>query len=146
MSTRSFALAVGMLYLIVGLLGFFPGLLSPPPIDAPRMAVDTGYGYVLGVFPVNVLHNLVYLVIGAWALMAYRSLSGSIAFSQRLILISGLLMVMGLFPFLDTALGLIPLFGPNVWMHGVTALLAAYFGYYVAARAVPVEQIVPKAA
>jgi len=139
MNTRSVALAIGMLYLVIGLLGFVPGLLAAPPIGAPGLGVDIGYGYLLGVLPVNLLHNLLYLVIGSWALYASRQVAGSIRFSQRLILVSGLLAIMGLLTPLQTAFGLVPLFGPNVWVHGATALLAGYVGYYAAAKAVPVE-------
>lgn len=139
MTTRHFVLAIGILYVLMGALGFFPGFYSAPHVGAPSMAVDTGYGYLLGLFPVNVLYNLFHLAIGVLALGAYRSLSQSITFSRGLAILFSVLTVMGVIPMLSTTFGLIPLFGHNVWLHAVTAAIAAYFGYVRAAEAVPVE-------
>jgi hypothetical protein len=146
MTTRNFALSTGILYLIIGVLAFFPGQVSAPPIDAPQMVIEAGYGYLFGQFPVNVLHNLMYLVLGGWALSASRSLIGARSFAQRMLLFCGLLTAMGLFPLMDTGFGLIPLFGYNVGLHAVTAVMAAYFGYQRAPEGVLVEQAVPRAA
>jgi hypothetical protein len=43
--------------------------------------------------------------------------------------IYALLTVMGLVPALYTTFGLIPLYGNDVWLHAVLALVAAYFGW-----------------
>jgi hypothetical protein len=129
MSTRYFALVIGILYLLVGVAGFVPGLYTMPPPDAPSLAVDGGYGYLFGLFPVNILHNLVHLAIGALGVLAYRSLPGAIRFSRGLAIFYGVLTVMGLFPVLQTTFGLMPLFSHDVWLHGVTMLAAVYFGW-----------------
>ena len=146
MTMRHFALTTGILYLVIGILGFFSGQVSAPPYDAPWMAVWTGYGYLFGMLPVNVLHNLMYLLIGGWALSASRSFSGSLDFSHRVMMIAGALTVMGLLPFLDTAFGLIPLFGYNVGVHAMTALIAAYFGFQAVSEVVPEKRVLPWAA
>jgi hypothetical protein len=129
MGTRYFAMIAGIIYVIVGLFGFIPGAVTPPA-GAPDLAVDILYGYLIGLFPVNILHTLVHLLIGVWGLLAYRSLSGSIGFARGLAIIYGLLTIMGLLPGLNTVFGLIPLFGHDVWLHAVTGLIAAYFGYF----------------
>jgi hypothetical protein len=139
MTTRHFVLTIGILYLLVGALGFFPGLVAAPHADAPSVTVDSGYGYLLGLFPVNMFYNLFHLAIGALALAAYRSLSRSIALSRGLAILFGVLAVMGVIPMLSTTFGWIPLFGHNVWLHAATAAIAAYFGYVRAAEVVPVE-------
>jgi hypothetical protein len=139
MTTRYFALTIGILYVFIGALGFFPGMVSAPLVDAPPVAADTGYGYILGLFPVNVLLNVAHLAIGIWALIAYRSLSQSITFAQRGAIVFGILAVMGVLPLTSTAFGLVPLFGHNVWLHALTAAAAAYVGYSRAVGAVPVE-------
>jgi hypothetical protein len=139
MTIRNFVLTIGILYVLVGVLGFFPGLVAAPHAGAPSMAVDSGYGYLLGLFPVNALYNLFHLAIGALALGVYRSLSRSITFSRGLAILFGVLTVMGMIPILSTTFGWIPLFGHNVWLHAVTAAIAAYFGYAQAAEAVPAE-------
>ena len=139
MTTRYFALTIGILFLSIGVLGFFPGLVSAPLVDTPPVAANTGYGYLLGLFPVNVLLNVVHLTIGIWALIAYRNLSQSITFAQRGAIVFGILAVMGALPLASTAFGLLPLFGHNVWLHALTAAVAAYVGYSRAVDAVPVE-------
>lgn len=126
---RYFALILGIVYLIVGILGFFPAALQPLGPAAPNLAVDAGYGRLLGLFPVNILHNVVHLGVGLWGLLAYRSLGGSIGFARGLAIFYGLLAVMGLIGGLNTTFGLIPIFGHDVWLHALTALAAAYFGF-----------------
>jgi hypothetical protein len=139
MNTRNFVLTIGILYLLVGVLGFFPALVSAPPAGAPSVTVESGYGYLFGLFPVNALYNLFHLAIGALALGAYRSLSRSTLFARGIAILFGVLAVMGLIPMLSTTFGLIPLFGHNVWLHAATAAIAAYFGYVRAAEVVPLE-------
>jgi hypothetical protein len=129
MATRYFALAAGIAYVLVGLLGFVPGAIQSPPADAPGLTADSGYGYLLGLFPINLLHNLVHLAVGIAGLAAYRSRGGARAFARGLAIFYGRLAVMGLVPGLDTTLGLIPIFGHDIWLHALTALLAAYFGF-----------------
>lgn len=126
---RYFALILGITYLLVGALGFLPVALQPLGPGAPNLAVDAGYGRLLGLFPVNVLHNVVHLGVGLWGLLAYRSLGGSIGFARGLTIFYGLLAVMGLIAGLNTTFGLIPIFGHDVWLHAGTALVAAYFGF-----------------
>ncbi len=129
MATRYFALVAGIAYVLVGLLGFVPAATQAPPADAPGLTVANGYGYLLGLFPINLLHNLVHLAVGIAGLAAYRSRGGARAFARGLAIFYGLLAVMGLIPGLNTTLGLIPIFGHDIWLHALTALLAAYFGF-----------------
>lgn len=141
MTSRNFAMIIGVVYVAVGLLGFFPGLVSVPPPVAPHLAVDTGYGYLLGLFPVNVLHNLVHLAVGAWGLTASRTLAGSLSFARGLAIFYAALTIMGLIPVLNTTFGLIPIFSHDIWLHAVTAGVAAYFGFTGHSEAIPVERI-----
>jgi hypothetical protein len=129
MNTRLFALLVGLAFLVAGVLGFIPGAVHPPHPGAPDLRVDSGYGYLLGLFPVNVLHNLVHVVVGIAGVVAYRSLPMAIRFARGLAIFYGVLAIMGLIPGLATTFGLIPIFGHDVWLHAGTAALAAYFGW-----------------
>lgn len=128
MSVRAFAMVFGVIYLAVGLLGFVPALRSLPA-DAPELTVTSGYGYLLGLFPINVLHNLVHVAIGIWGIAAYRTLPASRIYARGLAVIYGVLTVFGLIPILNTLFGLTPLFGHDVWLHAVTAIIAAWFGW-----------------
>jgi hypothetical protein len=139
MTTRNFVLTIGGLYLLIGLLGFFPALVSAPPPGVASVTSDSAYGYLLGLFPVNALLNLIHLTIGIWGIGAYRNLSKSITFSRGLAITFGVLTVMGLIPALNTTFGLIPLFGHHVWLHAVSAAIAAYFGFGRAAEVVPLD-------
>jgi hypothetical protein len=141
MTTRNFAMIMGVVYVAVGLLGFFPGAVSAPPPGAPHVAVDTAYGYLLGLFPVNVLHDLVHMGVGIWGLTASRTLAGSLSFARGLAIFYGLLTMMGFIPGLNTTFGLIPIFGHDIWLHAVTAGVAAYFGFTGHAEAIPVEHL-----
>src|SRR5215212_5453522 len=120
MAIRNFAIAAGVVYALVGLMGFVPGMNQPGPPDAPPMAVDSFYGYLMGLFPVNVLHNLVHLAIGAWGIYGYsRGIPGSRAFARGLTVVYALFAVMGVMPGLNTMFGLAPLFGHDVWLHAL---------------------------
>jgi uncharacterized membrane protein len=129
METRYFALILGIVYAVVGVLGFIPGVTQPPPSGAPDLAVDNGYGYLLGLFPVNVVHNLIHLAVGLWGIVAYRRYTTSRTFAQALAVIFGVLTIMGFFPGLNTTFGLAPLFGHDIWLHALTAIVSAYFGF-----------------
>lgn len=128
MAARYFALISGILYVLVGISGFIPGMVATPG-TGPSLAVDAGYGYLMGLFPINILHNIVHLAVGFWGLLSYRSYSGARNYGRGLAIFYGLLAVMGLFPVLNTTFGLIPIFSHDVWLHAVTALIAAYFGF-----------------
>ena len=129
MTARSFALIFGIIYLGVGLLGLMPGMLTPPAADAPQLGFEVMHGRLLGLFPVNMLHTLVHLVIGAWGLWAYMGNASPRFYARALAVIYGVLGIMGLIPGLNTVFGLIPLHGHDIWLHLGTAAIAAYFGW-----------------
>ncbi len=135
MPTRYFALIAGIAYALVGVAGFIPGFVRPSPEGTPGLAVTAGYGYLFGLFPINVVHNLVHLGLGIWGLAAYGSFPAARIYARSLAIIYGVLTIMGLLPVLNTTFGLVPIFGHDIWLHAVTALVAAYFGW----RAAPVE-------
>ncbi|MEB3358569.1 MAG: DUF4383 domain-containing protein [Synechococcales bacterium] len=128
MSVRLFALISGIVYILVGILGFIPGFVTTPAV-APDLAVEAGYGFLLGIFPINVLHNIVHLAVGIWGVSAYRTYPASRTYSKGLAIFYGVLAIMGFFPVLRTTFGLIPIFGNDIWLHALTALIAAYFGF-----------------
>ena len=134
MNARTFALVFGIVYALVGVLGFLPGFNQPTPAGAPSLAVDTGYGYLLGLFPINALHNLVHLVVGLLGLAAYARFSTAHTYARGLAIVYGLLTLMGLVPGLNTTFGLIPIFGYDVWLHALTAVVSAYFGFVAPRR------------
>jgi hypothetical protein len=128
---RKVAVVIGVVYLMVGLLGFIPGLSNRMP-DMPPMMVEMSYGKLLDFFPVNILHNLVHIGIGIWGILAYRKSAGAARFFLRtLAVIYALLAILGLIPATNTMFGLVPIYGHDVWLHALTAAIAGFFGFLV---------------
>lgn len=126
---RSFALVFGIVFLLVGAAGFIPGLTQPH--THPDVMVTAGMGLVLGLFPVNVLHNIVHLLFGAWGLLASRSDLSARTYARVVAIAYAVLTVMGLITAmrLHTAFGLVPLYGHDIWLHALLAAVGAYFGF-----------------
>jgi Domain of unknown function (DUF4383) len=120
----------GVIFIIVAVLGFIaPGGLV--------MAMDPTTGMVLGVFPVNLLHNIVHLLFGVWGLVASRSWSGSKTFFT----VGGIIyVVLTCVGFLSpTGFGLVPLGGADIWLHAVLAI--AMLGIGLTAKAAPAATV-----
>ncbi|MWJ27121.1 DUF4383 domain-containing protein [Halomonas sediminis] len=143
-----FALIFGIIYAIIGVLGFIPGLVTPPEMTGGmtnEMAVEMGHGRLFGLFAVNFLHNLVHLGVGVWGIMASRQgLSASVFFAQVNAVLFAILALLGLIPFTNTLFGLVPLYGHDVWLHILTALAAGYFGFGPPARPVTETKRAPR--
>jgi hypothetical protein len=119
MGTRNFALVIGIAFLAAGVLGWIPGVTQ----------MHHGPDYLLGIFPVNALHNWVHVVIGVWGISASRAFLSARAYAKSLAVIYGVLAVLGVIPNAQTLWGLTPLFGADVGLHALTAVAAAYFGF-----------------
>ena len=135
MKTSTFALIFGLIYTVLGLLALVPATLVPPPIEAPPTTFAYFYGYLLGLFPTNIVLTLVHLALGIWGLSVWRRGGESLTYVRSLAVIFGVLAVMGLLPMLNTLFGLMPVHGGDVALHGVTAAIAAYFGWREPVRA-----------
>lgn len=129
MRTATFALLAGVAFIGAGVLGLVPAALEPPPPDAPPTRFDMLYGYLLGIFPVNLAHSAVHLAVGAWGVAAWSGATSAAGYARSLALLYGLLALMGLVPGLQSVFGLLPLHGHDVWLHAGTAALAAWFGW-----------------
>ena len=117
---------LGAVFLLVGLLGFVAGGMSmeSDPAEAPHL---------LGLFPVNVLHNVVHLLFGIWGLIASRTWDGARAYS---LVAGGTYLVLAVLGFLvPNTFGLIPIGGNDIWLHAL--LGAALLGAGVTAGARP---------
>lgn len=129
MSTRTFALVFGIVFLVIGIAGFIPGLVEGAGVARQQLEMEHGHGLLFGLFPVNTLHNIVHLLFGVWGLLAYRSLGGAVSYARAVAIIYGILTVFGFIPALNTLFGLVPLYGNDIWLHALLALVAAYFGW-----------------
>jgi hypothetical protein len=137
MVLRYFALIYGIVFLLVGIAGFIPALLAPPTPASPDVAVTTSYGHLFGLFPVNVLHNLVHAGFGVWGLFAFASVASSLLYARAVAVIYAVFMILGFLPILNTLFGLVPLYGHDIWLHALLAGVAGYFGFIYHAEDVP---------
>lgn len=126
---RRFALIFGIVFLLVGIAGFVPGITQPH--SHPDVMVTAGLGTVLGLFAVNILHNAAHLLFGVWGLLASRSDGGARVYARVVAVAYALLAVMGLIQEMNlhTAFGFVPLYGHDIWLHALLAAVAAYFGF-----------------
>jgi hypothetical protein len=131
MTPRQFSLLAGIAFVVIGVLGFVPGLTTAPHAGDPSLAINTAHGRLFGLFPVNAVHNLVHLALGFFGLMAYAQDIG-VTYARAIAVVYGVLMVFGLLPGLSTLFGLAPIYGHDVWLHGFLAAVAAYFGWAAA--------------
>lgn len=131
---KKFALIFGIVYAVVGVLGFIPALVVSPEMSGD-MAIDAGHGRLLGLFPVNVVHNLVHLAVGIWGIVAAKSFAASVFYAKANAVVFGLLVILGLIPATNTLFGLAPIYGNDIWLHLVNAVVAGYFGFGPPARA-----------
>lgn len=130
MIPRRFAFVLGAIYLILGGSGFFPSMIGMPTTSTPPVGVTVLHGYLFGTFAVNILLTLIHLAIGVWGLSAARSLPLSAAFLRFIAIILAAFTLIGLIPAWHTLRGLMPLYGHDVWLHGLTAIGAAYAGFH----------------
>ena len=129
MALRYFALVYGVVFLLVGIAGFIPGLTVMHAVQDATAVDAMAHDRLFGLFPVNALHNLVHIAFGIWGIAVFRSLSGARIYARSVAIVYAVLAVLGLIPGLNTLFGLVPLYGHDVWLHAVLALVAAYFGW-----------------
>ncbi|NAS23874.1 DUF4383 domain-containing protein [Herbidospora sp. NEAU-GS84] len=112
---RQAALILGVVFLLVGILGFIPGITTN--YDTMQFAGHHSQAMLLGVFQVSVLHNIVHLLFGVWGLAAYRTWNASRAFLVGGGVIYLLLFLYGLL--IDRASGanFVPLNTADNWLH-----------------------------
>jgi hypothetical protein len=110
----------GVVFLLLAILGFItPGGMA--------MSLEPATSLLLGIFPVNLLHNIVHLLFGIWGLVASRSWTGSKSFFTTAGIIYAVLTVVGFLS--PTGFGFVPLGGADIWLHAVLAVAMLAIGY-----------------
>ncbi|MER7459166.1 DUF4383 domain-containing protein [Micromonospora sp. NPDC126480] len=132
---RRAAFAVAVLFLIVGLLGFVPGVTSD--FADLRSAGHQSGARLFGAFTVSVLHNLLHLLFGVVGLVAARR-----ATAARAYLIGGgaiylVLWLFGLAVAHDSAANFLPTNGGDDWLHLAFGAGMVALGVLTAGRARP---------
>jgi hypothetical protein len=118
--SRLYALVLGAVYVLVGLVGFVvaPGL-EPRP---------------LVIFDINLVHNLVHLALGIAGLAAYFGGFGTSRLYAQVV--GTVLLVVALAGFLpQPLLGILPIGGADIFLHAATGALGLYAGFFAPAGA-----------
>jgi hypothetical protein len=118
-TAKSAAVAFGVLFLIVGVLGFVPN-----PIISPA-----------GYFVVNNLHNLFHIAVGIVLLMGAYAGAGSFGPGMALRFVGAvyaILAVMGFFLPGNLIFGMIAMNMADHWLHAVLAVVLLLAGFVLA--------------
>jgi hypothetical protein len=109
------ALAVGAVFLLVGVLGFVPGITSQ--YDQLAFAGHGSGALLLGLFQVSVLHNIVHLLFGVAGVALSRTIGGARSYLLYGGIIYLVLWVYGLLVGHDSAGNFVPLNNADNWLH-----------------------------
>ena len=114
---KKFASAFGIVMLLVGVLGFIPGITNSDHM-------------LLGIFHVNAVHNVIHLLTGAISLyVGMTSVSASKMYFQVFGVVYALVAILGFVYGDKDILGLVSSNMADTWLHVVIAVVALYFGF-----------------
>lgn len=124
--------AVGVVFLLVGILGFVPGITTD--YSTMEFAGHESDAKLLGVFEVSILHNIVHLLFGVAGLVLARTWG-----SARTYLIAGgaiylVLWIYGLLVDHESAANFVPVNDADNWLHLVLGLCMIALGVLLAKR------------
>ena len=112
--------AVGAVFLLVGILGFIPGITTN--YESLVIAGHASGALLLGIFQVSVLHNIVHLLFGVAGILMARTH----AQSRNFLLYGGIvylvLWLYGLFVGHDTPANFVPVNNADNWLHLILGL------------------------
>ncbi|MBT2530941.1 DUF4383 domain-containing protein [Arthrobacter sp. ISL-48] len=109
------AMLVGAVFLLVGVLGFVPGITSN--YGELQFAGHHSEAMLLGLFQVSVLHNIVHLLFGAAGLLLARGATGARSFLLYGGIVYLVLFVYGLVFDQESAANFVPLNGFDNGLH-----------------------------
>ena len=109
------AMAIGAVFVLVGILGFIPGVTSQ--MDMMDMAGHESEALLLGTFQVSILHNIVHLLFGVAGLALARTYSNA----KNYLLVGGViylvLWIYGLVIDQNSDANFVPLNDADNWLH-----------------------------
>jgi hypothetical protein len=113
------ALGFGIVFVVIGLGGFLPFLVSKDSM---------GMDLLLGIFMVGVLHNIIHLLSGVAALASSSSAKYARLYFQVFGVVYALVTVIGFIQG-DTVLGILPVNMADNFLHLVIAASSLYLGF-----------------
>lgn len=118
------SLALGIVYIAVGVLGFIPGVTVPSSMP--------GQGLLLGVFAVNTIHNIAHLVLGAALVWAATTGDSVRMVNKGLAAVFAVLVVGSLIAPIVEGVAINP---PDTALHLASLLVTGCIGFLAARRA-----------
>jgi hypothetical protein len=131
------AAAVGAVFLLVGILGFVPGITTN--YDQLGSAGHTSMAMLLGVFQVSILHNIVHLLFGVAGLAAARTAAAAKNFLIWGGVIYAVLWIYGLVIDPMSSANFVPLNTADNWLHLLLATGMIALGVLLG-RSLPAHQ------
>jgi hypothetical protein len=112
-SAPKITLALGIVYVLVGILGFIPGI--------------TSNGLLLGIFAVNTIHNIAHLAVGAALIWGGLMASYTTTVNKTMAIVFAVLVVGS---FIAPIVEQVPLNPPDTALHLASMLLTGYLGFF----------------
>ena len=124
---QTLALVFGLTFLLVGILGFIPGITTN--YDEMGFAGSDSDAELLGIFQVSILHNIVHLAFGVAGLAMARTWESARTYLLASGVIYLILFLYGLFVGGDDDANFVPMNGADDVLHLVLgiALLGAWY-------------------
>jgi hypothetical protein len=122
---QTLALVFGVVFLLVGILGFIPGITEDAPGD---FAGEDSEGSLLGVFQTSVLHNLAHLAFGI-GILAARKHATALTYLLGVGIAYAALFLLGIIGAMDW----LPADDNDDWLHLALAV-ALLGGWFVAKK------------
>ncbi|MCW2831834.1 MAG: hypothetical protein JWP31_2526 [Aeromicrobium sp.] len=129
---RSAATAVGAVFLLVGILGFVPGVTTD--YDTLAFADHHSEAELLGLFQVSVLHNIVHLLFGVAGLAAGRQVRHVVPYLLGGAAVYLVLTIYGIVIDKDSSANFVPVNSADNWLHLGLAAGMAVLGLLVKRR------------
>ena len=120
------AMVVGATFLLVGVLGFIPGITTD--YDDMTFAGHESGAKLLGIFEVSVLHNVVHLLFGVIGILAARAASTAAWYLLVGGAVYAVLWLYGLVIDKDSSANFVPLNTADDWLHFVLAVVMIALG------------------
>ena len=119
-TAQRIAQIIGWAFVIIGVAGFFVTGMSmeADPEMAPKL---------FGLFPLNVLHNIVHLLFGVWGILASRTHPSARTYDR----VAGIayLGLAALGAFSPDMFGLVPIGLHDIWLHVLLGLVLLIGGF-----------------
>ncbi|MGB3768612.1 MAG: DUF4383 domain-containing protein [Phormidesmis sp.] len=143
-TARLVTLLIGITFLVLGIAGFIPSLVTLPanavsaggplgaediPLTAGTNYLDgfvRGFGYLFGFLPTNTLHNILHVVLGVVGLYSATGAHGTYNYNRFCAGFLPLIALLGLLPATNALFGVMPIYGNNIWVSAIAGALAVF--------------------